>query len=196
MLERAGAHSGGGKEGEMTLQALIDTLEERAFGLGILILALPCCIPFLYGIPQIVALPMLALAAQLAMGRNEPWLPRRLAERRVSVSGLQGVVGRTQRYLGFLEKLASPRLAFLSRGVGARIVGAVMLIPTASILVPLPSTNTVPGIGVAIAAVGLLERDGFLILLGLMLGLVWVFALIFLGAEVLSALKATLTGQP
>jgi hypothetical protein len=191
MLERASTRENvRGEEAETTLQALIDTLEERAFGLGILILALPCCIPFLYGIPQIVSLPMLALAAQLALGRHEPWLPRALAEREVSVKGLKRVVTRTQRYLGFLEKLAAPRLEFLSRGVGARIVGAIMLIPTASILVPLPSTNTIPGIGVAIAAVGLLERDGFLILLGLLLGLAWVFVLVFLGAEALSALKA------
>ena len=129
---------------------------------------------------------MLALAAQLALGRHEPWLPQSLASREVPVKGLKSVVDRTRKYLGFLERLAAPRLTFLSSGVGARIVGAVMLIPTASILVPLPSTNTVPGLGVAIASVGLLERDGLLILAGLFLGLLWVAGLIFLGGEAVS----------
>ncbi|MEM9810632.1 MAG: exopolysaccharide biosynthesis protein [Pseudomonadota bacterium] len=180
---------------KISLSGLIHALEERAFGLGLLILALPCCIPFLYGIPQIVALPMLALAAQLALGRHEPWLPRSLAARQVPVKGLKNVVGRTRKYLGFLERLAAPRLTFLSSGMGARIVGAVMLIPTASILVPLPSTNTIPGIGVAIASVGLLERDGLLILGGLFLGLLWVGGLVFLGGEVVSAILGLVSGD-
>ncbi|MEO1656949.1 MAG: exopolysaccharide biosynthesis protein [Pseudomonadota bacterium] len=197
VLERVSLEGSGDEAGEDTisLAGLIHALEERAFGLGILILALPCCIPFLYGIPQVVALPMLALAAQLAAGRNEPWLPQSLAKREVPVGGLQDVVGRTRRYLGFLEKLASPRLQFLSSGVGARIVGAVMLIPTASILVPLPSTNTVPGIGVAIASVGLLERDGLLIIAGLGLGLVWVAALVIFGSEVASIIIDMIRGS-
>ncbi|MEO1041512.1 MAG: exopolysaccharide biosynthesis protein [Pseudomonadota bacterium] len=180
---------------KISLAGLISALEERAFGLGILILALPCCIPFLYGIPQVVALPMLALAAQLAAGRHEPWLPQSLASREVPVAGLKDVVGRTRRYLGFVEKLAAPRLQFLSEGIGARVVGAIMLIPTASILVPLPSTNTVPGIGVAIASVGLLERDGLLILAGLAIGLIWVAALIILGESIASFILDMLRGS-
>ncbi len=179
----------------ITLSRLITILEERAFGLGILILALPCCIPFLWGIPQIVALPMLALAAQLAAGRLEPWLPQSLASREMPVAGLQDVVNRTHSYLGFVEQFASARLEFLSAGIGARVVGALMLIPTASILVPLPGTNTVPGIGVAIASVGLLERDGLLILAGLLLGLFWVGGLIFLGSEFTSLIIDTLRGS-
>lgn len=197
VLERVSLGGGESEEGGNTisLAGLIHALEERAFGLGILILALPCCIPFLYGIPQVVALPMLALAAQLAAGRHEPWLPQSLATREVPVGGLQDVVSRTRRYLGFLEKLASPRLEFLSQGMGARVVGAIMLIPTASILVPLPSTNTVPGIGVAIASVGLLERDGLLIIAGLTLGLIWVAALIILGESVASFLIDMVRGS-
>lgn len=191
VLARAAGGEGGRQsdEPEITLGALLDSLEERAFGLGILILALPCAIPFLYGIPQIVALPMLALAAQLAAGRPHPWLPRSLSRREVDVQGLQQVVRRAQKTLGLLEKLAVPRLQFLSDGVGARVVGALMLIPAASILVPLPLTNTTPGIGVGIAAVGLLERDGLLIILGLAVGLCWVAALVFLGAEAVTAFK-------
>jgi hypothetical protein len=186
----SGRESAGSSESPtITLGELIAALDERAFGLGILLLALPCAVPFLYGIPQIVALPMLALAAQLALGREHPWLPERLASRRVGVGGLRTVVSRAHRGLGLLEKLTARRLTGLTDGVGARVVGALMLIPAASILVPLPLTNTTPGIGVGIAAVGLLERDGLLVLLGLVIGLAWVFALVFFGAEAISAAK-------
>jgi hypothetical protein len=179
----------------ITLNQLLDALDERAFGLGILILALPCAVPFLYGIPQIVALPMLALAAQLALGREHPWLPESLGKRRVGVGSLKRVVDRAHSTLGLLEKLTARRLTVLTDGVGSRIVGALMLIPAASILLPLPLTNTTPGIGVGIAAVGLLERDGLLVLLGLMIGLAWVFVLVVFGAEAISAAKDFVLSQ-
>ena len=121
-----------------TLGALIDALDERAFGLMLLILALPCCLPFLYGIPQIVALPMLALTAQLAMGRTDPWLPQKLQQRSFDIEGMRGVVRRAKRYLGWFEAIARPRLSFLTEGLAVRIVGALLLIPTASILSPGP----------------------------------------------------------
>lgn len=195
VLERC-AHGSGAEEPreKVSLGTLIEALDERAFGLGILILALPCAVPFLYGIPQIVALPMLALAGQLALGREHPWLPEGLAKRNVSVGGLRQVVGRAQRTIGFIERLAAPRLAVLSDGFGARVVGGLMLIPTASILVPLPLTNSTPAIGVGIAAVGLLERDGLLIILGLLLGIGWVVLLLLLGVEGISLLKDAVLG--
>lgn len=172
-----------------TLGQLIDALDERAYGVMLLLLALPCCLPFLYGIPQIVALPMLALSAQLAFGREAPWLPRRLAKRDFDITSMQSAVGRAERYLGWVERFSHARFRSISNGVGARIVGALLLIPCASILVPLPLTNTTPGIGVAITAVGLIERDGLLIILGLLLGLIWVFLLLFLGGEAISYAK-------
>ncbi|MEO1426338.1 MAG: exopolysaccharide biosynthesis protein, partial [Pseudomonadota bacterium] len=69
---------------------------------------------------------------------------------------------------------------------------ALLLIPCASILVPLPSTNTAPGIGVTIAAIGLIERDGLLVIFGLTLGLAWVLLLVLLGAEGIQLIKTWL----
>ena len=48
----------------------------------------------------------------------------------------------------------------------------------ASVLVPLPATNTVPGIGVAIASIGLITRDGLLVLAGLFIGTAWILLLV------------------
>ena len=168
---------------------IIDRLDERAYGFLILLLALPCCLPFVYLLPQIVALPMLALAGQMAAGRRHPWLPKSLQERTFSIPAFEKVLARAEKYVGFIERIARPRLKPVTSHVGARIVGVLMLIPTASILVPLPSTNTIPGIGVAIAALGLIERDGVLVILGLIIGFAWVALLGFLGLEAASLIK-------
>ena len=195
---QADAGVAGQGAGRPRLGDLVAALDERAFGLLLLVFALPCCIPILYGIPQIVALPMLALAGQIAGGRQSPWLPGALADRRFDAGAMRGVVRRAQRYVGWAERLARPRLTALTEGVGLRVVGVLLLIPCASILVPLPSTNTAPGIGVAIASVGLIERDGLLVLGGLLFGLAWVAFLVtitvLLGAEATSIVKAWVLG--
>lgn len=174
---------------------VIDSLDERAYGFLLLLLALPCCLPFIYVLPQIVALPMLALAAQLAVGRRHPWLPKALNERQFSISAFENVLTRSEKYVGWIEGVARPRWRPVTGHGGARLVGALLLIPTASILLPLPSTNTVPGIGVAIASIGLIERDGALVILGLLIGFLWVGLLLFLGAEAAHLIRDWLSAR-
>ncbi|MEM1288915.1 MAG: exopolysaccharide biosynthesis protein [Pseudomonadota bacterium] len=170
---------------QMSLGSLSEALEERAFGLLLLAFALPCCLPFVYIIPQVVALPMLALAGQMALGKPTPWFPHTLRSRELDVETMRGVVARGRKWFGWAELFARPRLAWLSGPKATRIVGMLLLIPCASILLPIPSTNTVPGIGVAIASIGLIERDGILIVGGLILGLLWV-AILLLSAPLLA----------
>jgi hypothetical protein len=170
----------------MTLGELTDQLEERAFGMSLLVLALPCCLPFVYLLPQIVALPMLLLTGQMALGRHALWLPDAARAKSFPVSSMRDVIARAQRWIGFLERFAHARLTGLVSGTGSRIIGALLMIPCASILLPLPLTNTVPGIGVTIAAIGLIERDGILTVLGLVIGLIWVAILVIGGQAAIS----------
>ncbi len=169
-----------------TLDWVLQHLHERAFGLFLLILALPCCIPFLYGIPQVVALPLMFVSAQILIGRQTPWLPRKLAQRAVSKEGLENLSRRAGPWLRRLEALSRPRLTALTHKPVDRLVGLGLVLFSASILVPLPGTNSVPGVAVVIIAMGLLQRDGILILLGLILGTVWIATLIIAGATLVS----------
>ena len=174
-----------GPEG-FSLRAIMDRLDERAFGAMLFVLALPCCIPFLYLVPQIVSLPMMALAFQMAIGREEPWLPAKLADRKIDKEGLANTAGGGRKWFGWIEAIARPRLTFLTGKGPERVIGAVLCIFCASILVPLPMTNTVPGFAVALASFGLIQRDGLLVLGGLILGALWVGALVFSAAYLLS----------
>ena len=81
------------------------------------------------------------------------------------------------------------RLGFLTRTPLDHIVGAALVLFSASILVPLPATNTVPGFAVVVVAMGLLQRDGVLVLLGALLGTAWIATLIFAGASLASLIK-------
>ena len=179
--------------GEMvTLDWILAQLEDSAFGLFLLVLALPCCIPFLYGVPQVVAVPLMFIAAQMSIGRGYPWLPERLAAREVSKESLAKLARRAAPWLRRIEALAHPRLALLTRPPLDRVVGLALVLFCGSILFPAPLTNTVPGFAVVIVAMGLLMRDGLLVLVGSVLGTAWIAALIFAGVSIIALVSGWL----
>lgn len=183
----------------LTLGAFSDALGERVFGALLFALAIPVCMPFLYGVPQVVALPMMAIAVQMAGGRAHPWMPRSFRNRQLDKPGLVRIATWSRKWFGWLEALARPRLSFLSGPTAERLVGGVFILFCASILVPLPATNTTPGIAIAIASIGLITRDGLLVLAGLVLGVFWVSLLVvgftFFGAAFLDMLKTFILGM-
>lgn len=175
-------------EDGITLDDFIEALSERAFGVVLFALALPVCIPFLYVIPQLVALPMIVLAGQMVAGFGEPWLPEKFADRRIAKSGLRRMARAGRRWFGWMEALARPRLLFLSGPVGERVTGGFFCLFCASVLVPLPLTNSAPGVAIVVASLGLITRDGILILLGLIWGTAWIAMLLIGGPALIYAI--------
>ena len=173
----------------ITIGQLVDALKDRAFGLILLILALPCCIPFLYGVPQAVSIPLVFVAGQILLGRSSPWLPERLRARSFSREAFDDMAQKAAPYIRWFEVIAKPRLTWLTHGLSERVLGLFLLIFSASIATPLPLTNTVPGAAVAVMALGFIERDGLLILFGTVVGIIWVTLLVLLGSELAIIIK-------
>ena len=171
-----------------TLREIMDRLDEGAFGAMLFILSLPCMIPFLYLVPQIVAFPMLALAAQMAIGRRKPWLPEKLALRSINKEGLTKTARGGRKWLGWIETFACPRLKFLTGRAAQMIVGVFLCAFCISIMLPFPGTNSVPAFGVGLAAFGLVQRDGILVILGLIIGIAWIGLLAFGGIALIKYL--------
>lgn len=176
----------------VSLDWILKQMEDSAFGLFLLVLALPCCIPFLYGVPQVVAVPLMFIAAQIAYGRRHPWLPEKLAAREVSKESLESLAARAGPRLRRIEAISHPRLSVLTRPPLDRVVGLALVLFCGSILFPAPLTNTVPGFAVVIVAMGLLMRDGLLVLAGSLLGTAWIAALIFAGVSIIALLRSWL----
>jgi hypothetical protein len=184
LLQTVEGMAAGAPEEGYSLREIFDQLDESAFGAGLFLLALPCCIPFLYGVPQVVALPMMALAVQMAMGKEQPWLPDALGTRKINRDGLTAMAKGGRKWLGWIEKFSKPRLTTITGPRSERLIGLILCIFCASILVPLPMTNTVPGFAVALAAFGLINKDGILVIVGCILGILWVGMLLVLALPV------------
>ena len=176
---------------------LLEALHERGFGFLLFIFALPAAIPLPgLGVNLIVAAPLLFFTAQQAMGRHTIWIPEKIKYKSVSRDGFEKMVNAALPFITKLEILVRPRLGFITQGVFSNLIGLAGVIMALSICVPLPLTNTVPAMGIALMAVGVIMRDGLAVIGGMIIGLVWVamltYVLVFLGTEGLDLVKETI----
>ena len=172
----------GGETG-LTLHEIRDRLDERAYGLLILLLSSPCLVPGLYGVPQVVGLIVILLAGQILVGREEPWLPRWFLNLRCKGAWLKAMADFAESKLGWIDRLSRPRLRRFADGPGEKLAAVFMILATLTIVMPL--TNTIPSVALALLSVGLIQRDGLFVLAGCAVTTVWLTILGALGTGLL-----------
>lgn len=81
----------------------------------------------------------------------------------------------TQRIVPWLlriERMIRPRLFALTEPVAERLIGLVALALAVILFLPIPFGNMLPGLTLALFALGILERDGIAVLAGLISAIV------------------------
>ena len=154
----------------VAIRDLLAVIGDRAFGLVLLLFALPNCIPGPPGLGSILGIPVILIGIQMAQGRTAPQLPEFIGRRTIRRETLLAIAERSQPYLQRLERVCRPRLLALSTRRAERLVGVFITLLALAVAVPLPLTNFIPAAGIAILALGLLEEDGVTILIGLTVG--------------------------
>lgn len=156
------------QEGErVAIGDLINALRNRAFGITFLLFGIPNCIPMPPGIPVICGIVLGLIGLQMAMGRQELWLPERVARQTFSRSMLEAIVTRSRPTIEWFERWSRPRMEMFAGPTARRVVGAVVVLLGFILLLPIPFLgNLPPGFAVCIFGLGLVERDGAVILAG------------------------------
>lgn len=149
----------------VTVGEMVDSLDLRAHGVLLLILALPMCIPNVPGISTIFGFLMLAPALQMTMGSRRLWLPQQARAWSIDAGALRRTLRVATPMLKRVEYLIKPRWAGLSRFPVTIIVGLQTLLMAFILILPIPFANWPPGMTVAMTALALLQRDGVLMLL-------------------------------
>lgn len=159
-------------EEHVTVGDILKRLEGQAFGLLLLVLALPNCIPNIPGLSTIFGVMMVAPAVQLILGRGDLWLPGRIRRMSISRHALQMAINGSLPILRRVERFVAPRWAFLVKPPFTQFLGLQTLFLAFVLILPIPLGNWMPGITVAATALALLQRDGRLVLLSVPLTLV------------------------
>ncbi len=176
----------------ITIDELIFTLRHRGFGLLMLVLVLPNCVPVPIppGGSTLFSVPLFFIAVQMLWGKHAPWLPKWLRRKSLEQATVDKMVSIAAPKLRWVEKFLHPRWSFTNTKTGERVVGLIWFIFAISIAIPLPMTNFLPGIGTLIMALGMLGRDGIVVIIGTIIGSLGVtitILLLTLGTEAITS---------
>jgi hypothetical protein len=109
----------------------------------------------------------------MVFGRHELWLPGFLSKRSFSRPALVSAMEKFAPRLEAIEKIASPRLMILTGGIGTVLIGLVVLFMAVVLILPLPpGGNFPPALACAVLGMGLAERDGVIVLVGLVTSII------------------------
>jgi hypothetical protein len=161
----------------VSLGDVIRLLGDRGYGVLMFVLALPGAVP---GLSSIAAIPLALVAVQLAIGLPRPWLPRFLAARSLSRTDFARMIERVEPSLMRIERLLRPRFVLLTGPIGERLMGVMCLV--LALLLTVPILFNLPLIlPIALMSLALLERDGVLAAIGLVVGGLVLGAVVGLG---------------
>lgn len=161
-----------GARGEtISIRQIVEAFGERAFGFVIILFSLPNCIPAPPGLNSVFGLPVVLFAFQLMIGRARPWLPKKIMDKTFKLSTFRKIIDVAEPRLRKVESFCRPRYTGLFGPRGDRLIGLFALVCAICVVIPLPGTNFPPSIALVVISIAIMEEDGLLLAIGLLIGL-------------------------
>ena len=149
-----------------------------------MVIALP--LPFPPGFSVVLAIPSIILSFQNLFFRKKIFLPRYILKLRISKHFIRNIDKLSKKYLILIEKLTKQRFEFLSKGVFKVINDCLLLIFCIATALPVPFLCMIPSWAGLFLSMGLMIKDGFLIIFSWLVGFTGIHLIYF-------AVKAILT---
>lgn len=189
-------------EGTVSVRYLLSTVGEHSMLLLCIILTIPFLTPIpLPGVSTIFGAIIMLIALGIILNRL-PWLPRQVLDRPISSEQLGAVMQRGSQMSARIERFVRPRMLGLSATTSVnRLNGVVLFIGGFLLILPIPFiplSNMIPGYGILFLSIGMLQRDGWMIVLGYLLTLATVlyFAAIAIGVILAGQSLSVLLSEP
>lgn len=163
-------------DGTTKVSEILDEFHENAFLLALIFFGLPIAIPLPYppGFTTIMGAPLLILSVQMILGYSRVKLPARICNYAISNATLISISKKASPILRLLEKYLTPRLDFANFVYAEQILGIMNLVCAVCVAIPLPFTNSIPAWGIVITSLGMLRKDGVVIIGGVIVGILGV----------------------
>lgn len=157
-------------EEKVLMGDLLEQVGRRAYGPLLLVVGLFSISPLsvVPGMTWFAAALTLVLAAQMLVGRTQPWLPKHAMQMPISRRLLVAGIAKARPFARGVDVLLKPRLAFFTQPPMVNFV-ALMVILAALVTFPLglvPLGPVLPGLAVVLFGLGMSARDGVVLALG------------------------------
>lgn len=151
---------------EVSVAKLMSAMGSRAHGIALVLFALPETVPLpLPSLSTVLGLPLVLVAAHLVVAGENSGLPARVLTAKIPTRLLRFLARYLAPALEFLELVTRPRLTGVLHY--QRLLGLVCLYLSIVLLLPLPFVNLPPALCLVGLALGMVQRDGLLVLLSL-----------------------------
>lgn len=153
--------------GPVSFGQLIDTLGDRASTSLLVILALAFLVVPVPGVSTVSSVVFFLLAFTSVTGRR-PWLPGFVRRRTISQPWAVRMFASAGRLVTWLGRYVKPRATFLAHGPLRWLAGLslALAIVAFALPIPIPFNNSPPAFCILLLGLGLLNRDGVILLLG------------------------------
>lgn len=147
----------------LTIRELLDGTSEKGLMLLSGLFAFPFLLPMPPGMTTILGGSCFLLSLQLALGRKEPWLPKKLANFRFPKQLIYPLLRFLKKLSHWFEKITAPRLKIIAQNPYIwRINGFWIAWLAILLMLPIPFTNPLPTIGIVLLVIATIESDGLL----------------------------------
>jgi len=176
----------------LTVEQIVTALGPASMGTSLMAFSMPEVLPVtLPGMSAFMVIPTVIISSQIIRGKREIRLPKVLLKRSISRKAFAAAVRAILPFLERAERGTRARWHWASNPVAERFLGLFILMLAGVIAVPTPFTATPAAISIIIISLGMVERDGALISLGILLGLATIAMMGSLGLGLLSFFGVT-----
>lgn len=153
----------------VTLETVMGLIGREGLLFFCIFLTLPFMVPVsIPGVSTVFGLSIILIGIGLLSKRN-PWLPGSIMKKSFPAATLALSLQKGLVWVQRIEKISRPRLPALTRGETMNSVnGFVLLVGGVLLTAPfgfVPFSNTLPGLAILFLALGMLQQDGWCILL-------------------------------
>jgi hypothetical protein len=124
---------------------------------------------------------LLLITLQLAFSSEHLWLPKFMRRASISRRAFDHGLERFGKWIHRAERLTRPRWRWVIGPLGQALIGVCGFVLAVILVLPIPFGNFMPAVAITLFAIGLMQRDGIVTLLGwaaaagsfFLLSLVW-----------------------
>ncbi len=145
---------------------IVRQLRRRSFGGLLLTLAILGLLP---AISVLAGLVIVVPGLQMMAGLRAPLLPRMIRQREIDTDHVRALGSRVVPWIERLERFVRPRWLVLTSPPIYALVGLCAIGLGFVMMLPLPFSNLPPAVALVCLSLGLMERDGLMVAVGLLI---------------------------
>lgn len=150
----------------LSIAEVAEAFGERGIGAMILILSLMAILPWPPGGKAVFGAPIILLACELAVRRKTLWLPGWMLRASMGRAAYARAVRHALKPVRFVENLTRPRLAALTSPLGEVAIGVACVFLAIMMALPIPFGDMLPAVTLILLSLGLMQRDGAMVIAG------------------------------